>query len=260
MEVHTHAHTQRSNWRHYFWEFLMLFLAVFCGFLAEYKLEHMIEHQREKEFMTSMLEDLKSDTAILHGSVTYWDSINQSIDSVSDAIQVPPENTDFIKLYRNINKAVDYYSFTYNDRTISQLKNSGGFRLIRKKNVGNKIILYDQFNIDAIKKIADMHVVFYETVMRLSNKVLNQDLINKIFNKHSWKKPPTSENNWIDSIRNKAGVPLPTDIYTATMFEFKNALNAYRKNFYNMTWGYEHLNIQMIDLIELIKTEYKLND
>jgi len=43
MEVHTHTHSPRKKWAHYFWEFLMLFLAVFCGFLAEYKLEHTIE-------------------------------------------------------------------------------------------------------------------------------------------------------------------------------------------------------------------------
>ena len=41
----------------------MLFLAVFCGFLAEYQLEHKIEKNREKQFMRSMIEDLKADTA-----------------------------------------------------------------------------------------------------------------------------------------------------------------------------------------------------
>ena len=69
MEVHHHAHlasgethTSRKKWTHYFWEFLMLFLAVFCGFLAEYQLEHKIERDREKEYMASLYEDLKTDT------------------------------------------------------------------------------------------------------------------------------------------------------------------------------------------------------
>ena len=47
MEVHTHTHTPRKKWTHYFWEFIMLFLAVFCGFLAENQREHYIEQQRE---------------------------------------------------------------------------------------------------------------------------------------------------------------------------------------------------------------------
>ena len=71
MEVHHHSHTSRKKWTHYFWEFLMLFLAVFCGFLAEYKLEHTIEHSREKQFITTLIEDLKSDTAQLTEVIAY---------------------------------------------------------------------------------------------------------------------------------------------------------------------------------------------
>ena len=61
MEVHAHSHTERKKWYHYFWEFLMLFLAVFCGFLAENQREHYVEHQREKQYISSYLEDLKAD-------------------------------------------------------------------------------------------------------------------------------------------------------------------------------------------------------
>jgi len=63
MEVHHHSHTERKKWTHYFWEFLMLFLAVFCGFLAENLREHQIEKKREKEYILSMIEDLKEDTS-----------------------------------------------------------------------------------------------------------------------------------------------------------------------------------------------------
>src|SRR6478672_10217279 len=61
MEVHKHPHhvTHKKKWGEYLLEFLMLFLAVFLGFLAEYQLEHVIEKDREKEYMVTMLEDLK---------------------------------------------------------------------------------------------------------------------------------------------------------------------------------------------------------
>src|SRR6188474_3376066 len=66
MEVHHHAHHGgKKNWKAYFWEFIMLFLAVFCGFLAEYQLEHKIEKNREMQFMETMVEDLRSDSAQL---------------------------------------------------------------------------------------------------------------------------------------------------------------------------------------------------
>src|SRR5678810_1108541 len=71
MEVHHHSHTARKKWTHYFWEFLMLFLAVFCGFFAEYQLEHTIEHQREKEYIRSMIEDAKTDTANIHAAIDF---------------------------------------------------------------------------------------------------------------------------------------------------------------------------------------------
>src|SRR5687767_13342288 len=62
MEVHTHTHTPRKKWNHYFWEFLMLFLAVFCGFLAEYQLEHKIERDRAKELSKSFYQELINDS------------------------------------------------------------------------------------------------------------------------------------------------------------------------------------------------------
>ena len=67
----------------------MQFLAVFCGFLAENIREHRVENQREKQFVRSMLEDLRSDTALLPFTTRYWDTINVNIDSLTSAIQIP---------------------------------------------------------------------------------------------------------------------------------------------------------------------------
>ena len=64
MEVHSHTHTARKKWTHYFWEFLMLFLAVFCGFLAENQREHMVEHQGKKTYIKSLITDLKGDSTL----------------------------------------------------------------------------------------------------------------------------------------------------------------------------------------------------
>ena len=76
MEVHQHTHPAhgKKNWKDYFWEFLMLFLAVFCGFLAEYQLEHVIENSREKQFIRSYIEDLKTDTAAINRNLVYQKS------------------------------------------------------------------------------------------------------------------------------------------------------------------------------------------
>ena len=258
MEVHHHSHTSRKKWTHYFWEFLMLFLAVFCGFMAENQREHYVEHQREKQYMLTMVEDLKSDTIQLSFAIQYWAAINSSMDSVAEALILPLGLADFPKAYRHLNNALNYYSFTYNDRTIAQLKNAGGFRLIRKKNVANKIIAYDQFNNDAIRNIASQYNKFYENVVLLRNKLFAQHIINKIFSQYEYSAPPVSANTWIDSLILKNESPFSNEVQTELVFEFKNALLAFRRDFTNMEWGYVHLLKLQNALIKMIEEEYHL--
>jgi hypothetical protein len=144
MEVHAHTHTSRKKWTHYFWEFLMLFLAVFCGFLAEYQLEHKIEKDREKQFMRSMVEDLKADTVMLiknikqrHEKIVMIDSLVILLGSSS----VNEKGNDIYYFGRSISPPTNVFP---NDGTIQQLKSSGNLRLIRNNNISNSIMAYDQ--------------------------------------------------------------------------------------------------------------------
>jgi hypothetical protein len=258
MEVH-HPHLHgKKNWKTYFWEFLMLFLAVFCGFLAENFREHQVEHQREKQFMMTMVEDLKSDTTIVAHAAAYWDTINNSIDSVSAAIQFPLNKTDFAKAYRHLSNAFNYYGFRYNDRTIAQLKNAGGFRLIRQSDVANKIILYDQFNQEAMLNIADQHSTIYMQTLALSNKVFAREITNEVYKRYGYEPPSPAVNTWIDSMMEAHKIPLQEETYNTVMFEFKNSLLALRKDFTNMKWGYDTEMTQMNGLISLIQDKYHL--
>ena len=151
MEVHVHSspapggvHTARKKWTHYLWEFLMLFLAVFCGFLAEYQLEHKIENDREKQFMQTMAEDLRADTAALNRLINFRKSRIRELDTLFHLIASDEYITNGRKVY-------ELYEFPYwdilrffpSDRTMQQLKNGGNLRLIRKKNVSNALIKYD---------------------------------------------------------------------------------------------------------------------
>ena len=133
MEVHHHAHTERKKWKHYFWEFLMLFLAVFCGFLAEYTLEHKIEKDREKQFIRSLVDDIKADITQLNSVIQKRDEKIQRLDSLILLINLPDFATYGSDIYFNAihtARLVDI-KFTANDGTLLQLKNSGGLRLIR---------------------------------------------------------------------------------------------------------------------------------
>ena len=144
MEVHAHTHTPRKKWTHYFWEFLMLFLAVFCGFLAEYQLEHKIEKDREKQFMKSMDDDLKSDTAMLISNIKQRQNRIMMMDSLVNLLASPSVNERGNEIYyfgRSISPPTNIFP---NDGTVQQLKSSGNLRLIRNNVISNRIMAYDQ--------------------------------------------------------------------------------------------------------------------
>ena len=145
MEVHHHSHTARKKWTHYLWEFLMLFLAVTLGFFVENQREHYVEHQREKQFVQSLFNDIKIDTANLIRIINARTIKDRVLDSLS--YMMNSDSTEFFS------KPIYYYAvgiartlpyrFVPNDGTIQQLKNSGAFRLIRKRTVVDSISKYD---------------------------------------------------------------------------------------------------------------------
>jgi hypothetical protein len=151
MEVHAHshlasgeAHTPRKKWTHYLWEFLMLFLAVFCGFLAEYKLEHLIENQREKKYIISFIEDLKSDTISITQNVKSKIEKRKDHDSLIWYLNRSNPNQFTQKTYLFARQLTRTSNFFPSDGTIKQLKNSGGLRLIKNQQASDSIMAYDR--------------------------------------------------------------------------------------------------------------------
>ena len=146
--METHAghlhHVPGKKIGHYFFEFLMLFLAVFCGFLAENWREQLRDHQREKEYMRSIVQDLKSDTLQSAKILLYLRRKSAGIDSVKAALLSANIAQNSNDVYRLWTQNLDLKTFVSNDRTIQQLKNSGELRLIRNKAVSDRIMQYDQ--------------------------------------------------------------------------------------------------------------------
>ncbi len=144
MEVHQHTHTPRKKWSHYFWEFLMLFLAVTLGFFVENQREHYIEGQREKKYIQSFYEDLTADEHDLEININFLRA--QTVEA--DSLQLLMKNIDIkqpanrIYMYlRGITRS-SAGLFLPNDRTIVQLRNAGGMRLIKNKSVSDSMVGY----------------------------------------------------------------------------------------------------------------------
>lgn len=147
MEVHHHAHHQgNKNWKSYFWEFLMLFLAVFCGFLAEYELEHVIEHDREKQYIESMIADMREDSVKISYSLISCRKQLAGFDSLLQNIYHRPYTDSSLKVmyFIQLKYTHNRTAVVFTKRTITQLKNSGGLRLIRNKAVSDSIITYSE--------------------------------------------------------------------------------------------------------------------
>jgi len=147
MEVHAHSHTERKKWTHYFWEFFMLFLAVTLGFLVENQREHYIEHKREVEYVSTMIEDLKEDTASFNWLIKINSNSNEKIDTLIALLKGNERNTSAKKIYylaRTI--PLSDADLVLQNKTFEQLKGSGGLRLIRNTQTQNKIGAYYQNN------------------------------------------------------------------------------------------------------------------
>ena len=145
MEVHHHPHHEgKKTLKSYFWEFLMLFLAVFCGFMAEYQLEHKIERDREKQFIHSYIEDLKTDTIAIRRNLISFKNKMQLMDSLMLLLSNGQIKGHENELYYYGRMLVRTDKFQSNDRTISQLKNSGALRLIKNEQAADSIMSYQK--------------------------------------------------------------------------------------------------------------------
>ena len=239
MEVHAHTHTARKKWTHYFWEFLMLFLAVFCGFLAENQREHMIEHRREKEYIKSFVEDLKQDTAQLKRIINSMDEKLVLKDSLLQELVNPQVFKNSSRAHFFFEMSRHFPDFIYTDRTIQQLKNSGGMRLLRNKFVSDSIVDYDS-------KVRTVFVA--------------QEQMNSLVLPYGLEKNKLFQIRLMDTTNNgfqSPGIPLLT--------QNKNDV----EEFYNNMWDQKkffaflkRLDIDLLSrgtrLIEFIKKEYHL--
>jgi len=170
---HLHRAPGKKIW-HYFFEFLMLFLAVFCGFIAENWREQLREHRREKEFIRSIVEDIKSDTLQSNRTLLQLKRIRSGIDSVLILLSSPEIVDNSNNAYRLWTKNLGLEVFVSNDRTIQQLISSGELRLIRNKAVSDRIMIYEQ----TLKKYYTQSDLMYGAVVHMTSYTQIFDFVN----------------------------------------------------------------------------------
>jgi hypothetical protein len=247
MEVHQHAHHGgKKNWKSYFWEFLMLFLAVFCGFLAENQREHMVEQQREKQYMKSMLDDLKRDTAEINAVVS---SIDRYFDPVLKKSIVLlyldhfPDST-IKEMYDTVPKSTRFFTITFQNNTVTQLKNSGNLRLIRNKEITDSLAKYW----NECEYLINTQLASYETT-----RIRSKELVFSLFNFNYFE-----NNSLTNPLRKNISLKLMSD----DRIQFIK-LGNYLSNSHTQLTGsifqrLKNINQKATDLITLIQRKYHL--
>jgi len=186
MEVHAHAHTERKRLKHYLFEFLMLFLAVFLGFLAENFREHRVEINREHEYIKSLTEDLNDDAHNLDSMIAFEQAGLEELDTLINLLDDPvlaKLNGD--EIYYVARQGPREYPFPVTSRTIDQLKNSGGFLLIRNVQVSKQVITYyNQYS--PVKLLEDNYHLEFDDYKRVAAKIFDPAILRRQENNASY--------------------------------------------------------------------------
>lgn len=223
----------------------MLFLAVFCGFLAEYQLEHTIENQREKQYIQSLIADLKSDQEVLTQHILHLKTGLNMMDSVINILNTPlliANNTG--QLYYLARLAPRLNPLSTNNRTFEQLKNSGNFRLIRNLSTSNKIMTYYE-KFPLIRLLERVNETEFNEYRKLATKIFDPAVFLKMEGK----------NDEIKRITENPSLRTTDNGLLQELSVFSVYLHGTKKGILGAD---EALKIAGVELIEYLQKEYHL--
>jgi hypothetical protein len=181
MEVHHHPdiHHKKKRWREYFIEFIMIFLAVTLGFFAESYRESRADRAKEMEYVKSMIEDAQTDTANYQEAIKLNEIRSDNLDSLAKrSFNYEQKGNNDSMIYYFIRRAYrhpDYANPT--ERTLMQLKNSGGMRMIQRKVAVDSIVNYDGFAMKLVDQ-RDAYSKFMGALVEQTMDLVNYDNFN----------------------------------------------------------------------------------
>jgi predicted metal-binding transcription factor (methanogenesis marker protein 9) len=182
MEVHHHPHVEKKKFKEYFLEFVMIFLAVTLGFIAENIREGINERAEGKQYIQSLIEDLESDTTRMNdiirfdeAKITALNSMYQCYDSVTNNLKATSCMGILVK-YSKVNRP-----FILNDRTLTQLANAGGYRLLEKEDA-DSILAYERMYRNAHDFETTVYQEAQDNVRNTLNELANFKVISPLQN------------------------------------------------------------------------------
>ncbi len=246
MEVHVKPQENRGfKFKLFLYEFFIIFLAVSLSFIVENIRERYIEHHKEVQYIQSLVNDIRIDTLELSRvSKTNADQIN-GINSFLKKLANPDSSKkaiNYIYYYSIINLGT-IENFAHTDRTMSQLKNAGGLRLIQNKAVSDSIVNYDALVHD-VEVTGDLSLKFFYDLLGLQRELLDFKMI--------------KSNNFKDLLTDPNLKLLKNDKYSIALY-YNNALS-----YASLLRGYKDKLINLEKhakcLLKTIEEEYDIKD
>ena len=225
----------------------MIFLAVSLGFMAESLRENIGDREKERQYIVSLVNDLKADTANLNNAI---DSNIVKKDSLKALLSLSWRNlTD-----KDVRKSLymytaiwvgRWYMFGSQDATMMQLKNGGGLRLIRRDHVADSIALYDNEMKDVFEA-GQLYREAYIAGMQAADEVIDYTVFNNPAYDEVWKGAP------------KVLLPLVTEDKQKTQV-FYNKINFEIGATNNYIQNMKDRLPNMVRLIAFLQREYDLD-
>ena len=249
MEVHHHPdlHHEKKKFREYFLECIMIFIAVTLGFFAETVRDSISEKHREKDYIVGLISNLRDDTSNLKGLIARNDLELRGIDTLMKISKehftsVPVQDSIF---YYALQYTFTLHTFQFNDLTLVQLRNAGGYSLIKTSNVADSIALYESKN-NNIKIEEAYYSESFLQIMASFKQMFDLTLTDKFFH--------------LDSLTKK----IPSDMYVLVSKD-EEKMNQLYNNYWMFTRivGYynsmlkEHLEY-LNNFILFLKRDYDL--
>ena len=179
MEVHHHPNVEKKNFKEYFLEFTMIFLAVTLGFIAENVRESISDKSKEKEYIASIKKDLAEDTSALNIWIpTLFKRVND-FDTLISLLQVQGVNPYGSDLYYYARLSTRSRIFSANNNTITELKNSGNFRLITNKKIIDRLTNFQKI-IDSYVNLVAVDNKESEMLYPLLGSLFDATVFNKM--------------------------------------------------------------------------------
>lgn len=149
-------------------------MAVTLGFFAENIRESFTEHSKEKEFVISMIEDAQTDISNIEKTIALNKVRVLKLDTMATrCFNYGSPGKDDVLLYSVIKACIKHPDFISPvERTMFQLKNSGGMRMIKEKDAIDSIIYYD----DISKKVVnqqDYYEFHLKVLLEASEQLFN---------------------------------------------------------------------------------------